>query len=751
MKRNGRLWTLGKYLAFAFSALSILLTVVLTFVIERTASAGVTASIGANLAELAGQTAGRLDRSMFERYREIQLMSTRVAALKDWNAVQAELDAARDTYRFYAWLGVADEKGIVRAASAGMLKGADVSQRPWFGNALAGVHLGDVHEAVLLAKLLPSSDGEPQRFFDVAFPLRGGGGPTGVLGAHVSWDWAKDVRQTIFGPGRRGEVEPLIVSAEGVVLLGPAALEGRKLELPSLKQAGQGVRGHVIETWPDGKSYLVGHAGSRGFLSSPGLGWRVLVRQDLDVAYEPLRQIQQRVLAWGVTLAVLFSLLGWAAARAVTRPLLELAASARRLAHGGDSEVQPSHAYREVEVLGSSLNAMLAEVREKTALLRALNAELEQRVEQRTMELREAFDRVRANEQRIETIIEGAQDPFIGMDLQGRVTDWNTRAEAVFGWKRAEVLGRRVSELLLPARYAASFEAALKGFLASGDTTVVDHPLERTLVDRAGREIEAEIRVGLVRIGEDRFFSAFVHDISQRKEVQRMKDEFISTVSHELRTPLTAIYGSLNLLSSGAAGELPPDAKQLLAISHDSTERLIRLINDMLDLEKIASGKIEYRMAPQPLRALVEQGLRDTQAYADGLRVRLKLDVRAEPRVMADADRIVQVCVNLLSNAAKFSPADAEVDVVVEERDGLARVGVVDRGPGLPPEFHARVFERFAQADSSDRRAKGGTGLGLAICRSIVEAHGGRLAFTSEPNVRTEFFFELPALPSEGA
>jgi signal transduction histidine kinase len=215
-------------------------------------------------------------------------------------------------------------------------------------------------------------------------------------------------------------------------------------------------------------------------------------------------------------------------------------------------------------------------------------------------------------------------------------------------------------------------------------------------------------------------------------------------VSHELRTPLTAIYASLNLLASGMAGELPPDARQLLAVSHESSERLIRLINDLLDLEKIASGKMEYRMQEQPLAPLVEQALRDTQAYADGLQVRFALELRAQPLVKADADRIVQVCVNLLSNAAKFSPAGGQVEVFVDEREGRGRVGVVDHGPGVPPEFHDRVFDRFAQADGSDRRAKGGTGLGLAICRSIVEAHGGRLGFTSEPGARTEFFFELP-------
>jgi PAS domain S-box-containing protein len=736
-------WSLGAYLALASSALSILLTVLLTLMAERTASRDLSASIGANLADLASQTTSRLDRNMFERYREIQLMAGRIAPLKDWDAVRRELDAAQDSYRFYAWLGVADAGGIVRAASDGLLEGVDVSQRPWFRNATAGEHLGDVHEAVLLARALRAGDGAAPRFYDVAFPLQGGAGSP-VLAAHVSWDWAHDVRQAMFGAGRRAGVEPLIVSEDGVVLLGPAALEGKPLKLASLERAASGVPGSITETWPDGGTYLVGYARSKGHLSSPGLGWRVLVRQETGAAFAPVRQLQRDVLLGGVALALLFSLLGWLAARAVTRPLLSLADTARQIEQGAGAQVQPSNAYSEVRVLGAALDSLLAQVRRQHEELQQLNAGLEQRVEQRTAQLREAFDRVRASEQRIQTIIESAQDPFIGMDLEGRITDWSTQAEVVFGWGREEVLGRSAAELLVPPRFAGSLELALAEYARTGTSAILNRPIERIVVDRHGRELPVEMRIGLVNTGDQRFFTAFLHDISQRKEVERMKDEFISTVSHELRTPLTAIYGSLDLLNAGMAGELPPEARQLLAISHQSTERLIRLINDMLDLEKIAAGKLAYRMQQQPLLPLVEQSIRDTRSYGESLRVDFRLQAQAQPLVVADADRIVQVCVNLLSNAAKFSPAGGTVDVWVGVQDGQARVAVADRGAGVPPEFQDRIFDRFSQADSSDRRSKGGTGLGLAICRSIVQAHGGRLAFTSEPGVRTEFYFELP-------
>ena len=746
MKRLGSGRTLGAWLAAAFSALTLLLTIVMALVIERNASRDVASGIGRNLAVLAHQMTNRLDRGMFERHREVQLMAARLARLSE-DDVQAELDAAKTSYRYYLWMGLVREDGVVLAASDDALVGENVASQPWFRQALAGVNFGPVREQLLLQRRL-SPEGRAQRFYDVAFALKGTDGMR-VLGAHVSWEWARDVRQAVFGNGP-STAEPLIVSRDGVVLLGPPDLEGRTLETASLQAARSGATGYVTERWPDGHTYVVGYERTGGFMSSPGPGWQVLVRQDTDVAYQPVRALQRRVAIGGGVLAILFSLLGWLVARLIARPLLDLAASARRLEQGDAAQVRPSDAYREVQVLGTALNSLFANVQQKGDELRALNAELERRVEQRTAELTEAFARVRANEQRIQTIIESAQDPFIAFDLRGRVTDWSTQAEIVFGWAREEALGRRVGALLLPPGSQGDLDLALATYARTGKAPFLNRPIERILVDRQGREIPVELRIGIVATGRERFFSAFLHDISQRKEVERMKDEFISTVSHELRTPLTAIYGSLSLLASGMGGTLPPEARQLIGISHESSERLIRLINDLLDLEKIASGKIEYRMQDQPLAPLVEQAVRDTRAYADGLQVRLALETKAQPVVNADADRIVQVCVNLLSNATKFSPTGGQVEVLLEEREGLARVSVVDHGPGVPPEFHERVFQRFAQADSSARRAKGGTGLGLAICRSIVEAHGGRLGFASEPGVRTEFFFELP-LATAGA
>jgi PAS domain S-box-containing protein len=736
---------LGSWLAFAFSLLSVLVTAVLVVVSESISAEQVRTSIGSNLAELAHQTTSRLDRSMFERFREVRLLAGRLNGNSPRADVRAELEAMQQTYPNYAWIGLVDPKGKVVASTGGLLAEADLSARPWFRNARAGVNVGDVHDA-LPARLLPLRRGDALRLLDLAFPVAWPGSDApGVLGVHLSWQWARDVETAIFMPVRRNRtVEPLIVSREGVVLLGPADTEGRPLQVPSLAAAAAGGAGYGTEPWPDGKQYLVGYAADRGYMGYPGMGWRVLVRQELDVAYEPIRDLQRRLLLWGLAVAAAFSLLGWALARRITRPLIQLAAGARALDAGKLRELPLRQPYAEVAHLGEALNALLRNLQHKEADLRELNASLERRVEERTAALRETFEHVRENEQRIKTILAFAPDPFIGADFQGRITDWNPRAEALFGWRHEEVLGRPLVQVLVPERYRPAAEQALARFLASGQAPFAGRPMERTVVDRSGREIDVEMRIGIIDTGKLQLMCAFLHDVSHRREVERLKNEFVSTVSHELRTPLTAVYGSLRLLGAGVAGSLGEQGRQLLEISTRSCERLIRLINDVLDVEKIASGRLELKLERHDLGELLERAVRDTEPYAAGFGVTLQLGQRPAAPVVADGDRITQVVVNLLSNAAKFSPRGDRVQVRLSVAGSRARVAVVDHGPGIPEAFRPRVFERFAQADASDRRQKGGTGLGLNICRSIVQAHGGAIGFDSEPGVRTEFFFELP-------
>jgi PAS domain S-box-containing protein len=235
-------------------------------------------------------------------------------------------------------------------------------------------------------------------------------------------------------------------------------------------------------------------------------------------------------------------------------------------------------------------------------------------------------------------------------------------------------------------------------------------------------------------------------DITERQRVESLKNEFVSTVSHELRTPLTSINGTLSLLSGGVAGPLSESAQAMLQIAARNGQRLLRLINDILDIEKIESGKMDFYLKEQPLMPLVDEAIQATQSYAQQHNTRLLLR-QSLPQVMVNVDghRLVQIISNLVANAAKFTRPGTQIEVrVIASAPGRVRVAVTDHGDGIAEEFRARIFQKFSQADASDTRQKGGTGLGLCICKALVERMAGTIGYETHIGVGTTFFFDLP-------
>jgi PAS domain S-box-containing protein len=245
--------------------------------------------------------------------------------------------------------------------------------------------------------------------------------------------------------------------------------------------------------------------------------------------------------------------------------------------------------------------------------------------------------------------------------------------------------------------------------------------------------------------GQPLFLQGFMFDITDRKHIDRMKNEFVSMVSHELRTPLTSIRGALGLIAGGVAGEVAPHVRTMVDIAYKNSERLGRLIDDILDIEKIESGKMVFDLKPIELGPLVEHMIEANRAYGKQFQVGFALESHIEGvEVCADADRLAQALTNLLSNAVKFSPPDETVVISVAPHPIGVRIAVIDRGFGIPDEFRDRIFQKFAQADSSTTRQRGGSGLGLSITKAIVEKLGGQISFESTLGAGTSFFLDLP-------
>lgn len=353
-----------------------------------------------------------------------------------------------------------------------------------------------------------------------------------------------------------------------------------------------------------------------------------------------------------------------------------------------------------------------------------------------------------SSEARLSGIFNNVMDAIITINGDGIIESCNKATGVIFGYSADELIGHNV-KILMPEPYQSEHDGYLHNYLSTGNKKIIG--IGRQVVGRRkdGSTFPMELAVSEMWLKEKRIFTGVVRDITERAKIDRMKSEFISTVSHELRTPLTSIRGSLGLIAGGVAGELPAQAKALLDIAQKNGERLITLINDILDMEKIISGKMDFNLRPGPLIPLIEQSLESNQPYADQFDVTYSFELPGHvPYINIDADRFMQVLANLLSNAAKFSPAGGRVRVSVQRQDGKVRVYVADDGQGVPEEFKSKIFQKFSQADSSDTRAKGGTGLGLSISKAMVEKMGGSIGFMSEIGAGTTFYIEFPELAS---
>lgn len=345
---------------------------------------------------------------------------------------------------------------------------------------------------------------------------------------------------------------------------------------------------------------------------------------------------------------------------------------------------------------------------------------VEQLVQQRTLEL--------------SAVLDNAAEAIITFNAEGTIERANPATAKLFDFAPEKLLERRITDLLPQIDWISSTKQEahqeVRGYRQDAQPLTLEMMLSR--MDVHGRTL----------------YTVMLHDISARKRADRVKSEFISTVSHELRTPLTSISGSLSLVAGGVVGDVSPEIRELIDIAKINSDRLTLLVNDILDMDKLAAGKLDVVPERIDLCAIVRQSLAQNQGYADRYGVSLiVVEGRfATTPVMVDVDpsRMLQVLANLLSNAIKFSPASGVVEVSLEIERDQAMVSVHDQGPGIPDDFRDRIFEKFAQADGGDTRARGGTGLGLSISKALVELFGGTIDFVSRPGSGSTFYFVLP-------
>jgi PAS domain S-box-containing protein len=447
---------------------------------------------------------------------------------------------------------------------------------------------------------------------------------------------------------------------------------------------------------------------------------RTLSEESDRVAKEEVPRMQSRTraqlkryIAWGVITNIVFAfamiLFG---ARSIVRKLNNLADNTHRLAQGKNllPVMQGADEFAQLDQVFHDMATALEEASQKTR-----------------------------------SIIEHMPVGLVTFDRNGRIETINPRIEQMFKIFAYDLHGQNVMSL-----FAQSARPEADKFMFELQSRCLNRVSEMKAQTTDGAIFPVEVSMNEFgsEHGETMYLASLL-DISERHEVERLKREFVAMVSHDLRTPLTSVEASLTLLAAGALGDLPPDAVSTVRIAETEIGRLRELVNDLLDIAKIEAGKMEMTMDDISLRDVVTQSINAVQAVADERQIKVSFD-GTDVTAFADGNRLIQVLVNFLSNAVKYSPDSSVVTVELRSTADWHEVRVIDKGPGIDPDFHELVFHRFGQAKSADQ--KEGTGLGLAIAKTIVEQHGGTIGVDSEPGKGSQFWFRLPVrnVPAPG-
>ncbi|PLS15501.1 diguanylate cyclase [Bacillus sp. M6-12] len=357
---------LRTFFAIFFAFGIIVLTAFLSTIIGNKTLQQVELESGQALSGITWQMADKLDYFMWSRYGEIEVLSELEAlrSMQNKEEVRKILDQLSESIPSFSWAGVIDREGKVFASTGGLLEEADISERPVFQKAKSDTYIGDVHDAVLLSKLLPNPSGAPLQFVDISTPIYGKTGEAkGVLAAHFSWEWSKEMSEKVLHSydDHIKNMDILVVSSRNnTVLLGPKELVGKPLNIKSVKEAQKQKSGWLLEKWPDGKKYVTGYAYGKGYLNYPGLGWSVLARQHETEAFSSAKELQSYIFYIGTISAVICAALGWIIAGVISSPLSNISQAAKRLQQGEKTEIPSFRGIKDIEILTSSLKQLIA-------------------------------------------------------------------------------------------------------------------------------------------------------------------------------------------------------------------------------------------------------------------------------------------------------------------------------------------------------------------------------------------------------
>ncbi|WP_160035365.1 diguanylate cyclase domain-containing protein [Paenibacillus sp. An7] len=449
-------------LILTFTSFIILLTTIFGSLLSNRSAVRLQNEIGQSLSSIAYQMSDKLDSFMWSRAGEVEILASMIEMeqTQDVDKTQKLLNQLKTSFPSFSWVGFMDDQGEVLAATDGILVGTNIAERPVFKEGVKGKFIGDVHEAVLLSKLLPNPTGEPLQFVDISIPVQSKSGTTiGVLAAHLSWEWSKEVRRTILEPQKDHikDLELFIISkADSTVLLGPKNMVGEKLNISSVAKSQKGENDWEVEEWPNGKSYLTGYAYGDGYLNYEGLGWTVLVRQPTDVAFSSMSQMMNSFILIGIIASIIFATIGWFLAETISRPIRGITSAANQLRSGNNVTIPEYKRFAEIHSLSTSLRSLVESLSRSESALGDMKLLAEQD------QLTGLPNRI-ALERYLEETIEHLDIPFETLSFMYIDLDGFKKVNDTLGHQVGDLLLQKVAQRLLTVTKPGNITVRLGG------------------------------------------------------------------------------------------------------------------------------------------------------------------------------------------------------------------------------------------------------------------------------------------------